>query len=556
MVPEPQEDVPLAVGLDTGGTFTDAVLVEMKGGRVLKTAKHPTTHHRLGLGISRALEAVTADVAPERVRRMAFSTTLATNAVVEGRGARVGLLVIGDVKTFDLPVVSVRYVDGGHDHLGREVRPLDLEALTDALAELAGHVDAYVVAGAMSMEDSTHEQVATRAIELTDPKPVFASHQVGGRAGLKERAATAVLHARLLPVISGFVEELRELIRRRGFAGEVRMIRGDAEAIGLDAVIRRAAATAASGPAATAFFGARSAAARRALVVDVGGTTTDITLIEDGRPAVSSEGSWIGSWRTHIDAVEMDTVGIGGDSLTLLDRSGTLRIGPHRATPLAMAPECPDPGRWIGPEARARCVFLADERGEADGADSPILNLLRRERAVPAADLMARLHLSEIGMERELEGLARLGTVRISGFTPTDALHALGKLDLGDRNRSMAAAKALGALRSRSPEAFCEDVLKETRVRLRRAILNVAFRKRTGKGLDACFPESGDAGILAVSFALKIPIVALGAAARLLLPEVAEELGAHVIFPSHYEVGNALGAVWIALDAGRKWSAS
>ncbi|MFW6242145.1 MAG: hydantoinase/oxoprolinase N-terminal domain-containing protein, partial [Thermodesulfobacteriota bacterium] len=144
MIPEIPTNIPLAVGLDTGGTFTDAVLVEMKGGRVLKTAKHPTTHHRLGLGISRALEAVTAGVPPERVRRMAFSTTLATNAVVEGQGARVGLLVIGDVKTFDLPVVSVRYVDGGHDHLGREVRPLDLEALTDALAELAGHVDAYV----------------------------------------------------------------------------------------------------------------------------------------------------------------------------------------------------------------------------------------------------------------------------------------------------------------------------------------------------------------------------------------------------------------------------
>jgi N-methylhydantoinase A/oxoprolinase/acetone carboxylase beta subunit len=558
MIFESRQDVPLAVGLDTGGTFTDAVLVEMNGGRVVKTAKHPTTHHRLDLGISRALEAVTAGVAPERIRRMAFSTTLATNAVVEGRGARVGLLVIGDVKPFELPVVSVRYVNGGHDHMGREVHPLDLEGLTDALSELAGHVDAYAVAGAMSMENPAHEQVAARAIELTDPKPVFASHEVAGRAGFKARAATAVLHARLLPIISGFVEELRGLIRRSGFSSELHMIRGDAQAVALAEVTSRAAATAASGPAATAFFGARSAAARRALVVDVGGTTTDITFIENGKPTISPEGSWIGPWRTQIEAVEMDTVGIGGDSLTVLDRGGAFRIGPRRVTPLAMAPECPDPAGWIGLEARSSCVSLLndgaglDDRAGAEVEDSPILHALRRDGAAPAADLMERFRLSDLGLERELERLAHRRLVRVAGFTPTDALHVLGKLDIGDRNRSMAAATVLGALRSQSPEAFCEDVLRETRVRLRRAMLNVAFRKRTGKALDACFPERGDDEVLAVSFALKLPIVALGAAARFLLPEVAEELGTQIIFPPHYEVGNALGAVWIALETEGK----
>lgn len=552
MIFESRQESPLAVGLDTGGTFTDAVLVEMNGGRLVKAAKHPTTHHRLGLGISRALEAVTADVAPERIRRMAFSTTLATNSVVEGRGADVGLLVIGDVKPFDLPVVSIRYVNGGHDHLGKEAHPLDLETLTDAISELAGHVDAYAVAAAMSMENPTHEQVAARAIELTDPRPVFSSHEVAGRAGLKERAATAVLHARLFPIISGFVEELRDLIRRIGFSPEMRMIRGDARAVDLGEVVPRAAATAASGPAATAFFGARSAAARQALVVDVGGTTTDITLIENGNPILSSEGSWIGPWQTHIDAVEMDTVGIGGDSLAVLDRSGAFRIGPQRVTPLAMAPECPDPGGWIGLEARARCVSLLDDGPEE--ADSPILSALRRNGALPAAELMERFHLSEFGVERELERLARRRLLRVSGFTPTDALHVLGELELGNPEPSRAAAKAMGALRSQTPEAFCEDVLEQTRVRLRRAILNVAFRRRMGKELDACFPERGNDDILSVSFALKLPIVGLGAAARLLLPEVAEELETQIIFPPHYEVGNALGAVWIALEAERNGS--
>lgn len=291
------------IGIDTGGTYTDAVLMNLKTCQVVKSSKRPTVHHDLKKGIVEALTDVLSYDKSIQIAQIAFSTTLATNALAEGGGAGVGLIVIGQVKHLDLPVVSVRFVDGGHDHMGKEIKPLDIESIVDAVSELKGHVDAYAIAAAMSIENPVHEQVAAKAVELVDSKPVFCSHLISRKPGIKERAATAVLHARLMPVIKGFVDHLKKLKGNVTLSSKMRIIQGYATAIDLDEAILRAAATLGGGPAATAFYGAKFVAAKRALVVDIGGTTTDMTLIENGQPVISNRDSIINKWRTHIDAV-------------------------------------------------------------------------------------------------------------------------------------------------------------------------------------------------------------------------------------------------------------
>lgn len=549
MTPE-NDSAHYGIGIDTGGTYTDAVLIDLDTHHILKTAKRPTTHHDLSIGVAQALEAVTEGVDVRAIRRIAFSTTLATNAVVEGRGASVGLIVIGQVKPFDLPVVSVRYIDGGHDHTGREMTPLDLEALVDTVTGWKGEMSAYAVAAAMSIQNPAHEQVAEKAIELADPKPVFLSHRISDRPGVRERAGTAVLHARLMPVIADFIDRLKHVAAERRIRPdltEMRMIGGDAVGIDLDKAVQRAAKTVAGGPAATAWFGAHSAAARRALVVDVGGTTTDITLIENGRPVISTDGSRIGPWRTHIDAVDMETVGIGGDSLVRVDRDGILHVGPERVRPLAASPGLPPAGEWIGVENRCKCFLIqTDAPGETEAEDQ-LLQALRAHGPATPAQLTARLSLSDFTLERRTAALIFRRRIAASGFTPTDALHVLGRTDIGDAEASKAGARALAAARSQSVEAFCEDLLRATRSRIRRAILDAVLRKRTGKG-TAALPgfDAGDDDLLDVAFSLKVPIIGIGAAARELLPAVAESLKTQVIFPPHYAVGNALGAIMIA----------
>jgi N-methylhydantoinase A/oxoprolinase/acetone carboxylase beta subunit len=353
-------DTVYGIGIDTGGTYTDAVLFDLREHQVLSISKRPTIHHCLELSIVQALDDILPDGRVEAVRKIAFSTTLATNAIAEGRMSKVGLIVIGRVKPFEAPVFSVRYVKGGHDHLGKEVSPLNVEQIVDAVDGFKGHVDAYAIAASLSIENQTHEQVAAKAIELMDRKPIVCSSVVSSKAGIRERAATAALHASLMPVIQGFVNHLNQLQKDRFLTADMRIIRGDATADNLTQAVARAASTVASGPAATAYFGAKSTAAKLAMVVDIGGTTTDITIIKNGKPVISNEGSLIDRWQTHIDAVDMHTVGIGGDSLVRLNRSGQLTVGPMRVQPLAMARGIPDPATWIGNEHRSRWIISAN----------------------------------------------------------------------------------------------------------------------------------------------------------------------------------------------------
>jgi N-methylhydantoinase A/oxoprolinase/acetone carboxylase beta subunit len=541
------------IGIDTGGTYTDAVLFDLRERQVISVSKRPTIHHRLELSIVQALEDIFPIDNAQSVRKISFSTTLATNAIAEGRISKVGLIVIGRVKPFDAPVVSVRYVEGGHDHLGHEVMPLNVNQIVEAVDSLKGQVDAYAIAASLSIENQTHEIVAAKAIELVDRKPVVCSSDVSSKPGIRERATTAVLHASLMPVIQGFVTQVNQLKKERFLTADMRIIRGDATADNLTQAVARAASTVASGPAATAYFGARSTAAKLAMVVDIGGTTTDITFIQNGEPVISDEGSLIDCWQTHIDAVDIHTVGIGGDSLVRLKRSGQLTIGPLRVQPLAMAQRIPDPASWIGEENSSRWIIsvASGEQDQIDALDPVIAHLLREGGATPA-DLIVQLGMSAFGLDRRLEDLAFRNQVSAVGFTPTDALHVLGKSKIGDTAVSISGARILADFRGETIEAFSKAVLRATHQKIADAILEYAFAKQTGKSMKAFFTSNRGVPLFSHNFKLEVPIIGIGAAARHLLPEVANKLHTQAIFPSHFEVGNALGAIMIALNGERE----
>lgn len=541
------------IGIDTGGTYTDAVLFDLREHQVVSVSKRPTLHHSLERSIVYALEDIFPVGNAETVRKIAFSTTLATNAIAEGHTSKVGLIVIGGVKPFEAPVVSIRYVEGGHDYLGREVSPLNIEQIVDAVKDFKGHVEAYAVAASLSIENQAHEQVAAKAIELIDRKPVVCSSDISPKAGIRERAATAALHASLMPVIHEFVTQVKQLKKNRFIAADMQIIRGDATADNLTQAVARAASTVASGPAASAYFGAKATAAKLSMVVDIGGTTTDITFIKNGKPVLSNEGSLIDRWRTHIDAVDMHTVGIGGDSLVQLNRSGQLTVGPMRVQPLAMAQGIPDPASWIGAENRSRWIIntTSSEQDPSVALDPVIAHLLCGKGATQA-DLIDQLGMSNFGLGRRLEDLAFKNQITTVGFTPTDALHVLGKLQLGDTAASRAGARILADLRGETIEAFSEMVLDATHQKIADAVLVYAFTKQTGKYMDVFSTLKQDVTLFSCSFKLEVPIVGIGAAARHLLPEVAKKLHTQAIFPSHFEVGNALGAIMIALNAERE----
>lgn len=534
------------IGIDTGGTCTDAVLLDLASGRVVDWRKERTTPHDLSLGAGRVLRSLLRQsVQPQEVACLAVSTTLATNAVVEGRGARVGLFVLGYVRHFKLPVVANIFLKGGHTITGEEDEPLDIEGLVDTLPMLAKEVDSYAVCGAMSIKNPAHELVAREAIRLIDPKPVFCSHLVSGHPGMLERSATACLHARLMPLMTDFLASIQRSMLAEGLDCPVTIICGDGRGMALDRIADQAAVTMASGPAATARFGAASGF-DSALVVDVGGTTTDVCLIKDGEPLLNHGGCVIGEWRTHVEAVDMYTAGAGGDSHVIVQGDGRIVLGGARVQPLAMTPDLPDPRLWLNREPDVYLVLPVDGLDPDLARDDSLLSYLARHGPAPPSVLAAQTGTGGILLEKRLERLMFLQRVVLAGFTPTDALHGLGLLDIGQKESSRCGAEALAAQLGLTADAFCRQVVAETEAAIETIILTYLARTVWKDSPSAALLNRRDNDLFSMRFTVKLPIIGVGAAARCFLPGVARRLGTTLVFPEHCEVGNAVGAALIA----------
>ncbi len=535
------------IGIDTGGTYTDGALINLADQTVIATAKSPTTHFELSHGIALCLRDlfVEAKVKPADIELVAVSTTLATNAVVESKGDRVGLIVAGYTRPLDLPVVSTLFVDGGHTLQGAEERPLDLDAVIRAVSQLKGNVEAYVVCSAMSIKNPTHEEVMAKAVSMIDPLPVFMSHEVSSRVGVADRAATAVLNARLRPVMESFLLGMQDALVALGIAHRVMIIRGDATAMDIADTHRQAASTVASGPAATAWFGLSFAPAKDAVIIDVGGTTTDITMIKDGKPTLTENGSLIGKWLTHVDAVKMSTVGAGGDSHALVDRYGKLQVGPDRVQPLSMDSHSARMD-WLGAGLQSQLVTIAPDLTAEQAKHDPILEFLFESGPQTPAVLKEQFGMGEALLSSHIRELVKGQLAFETGFTPTDALHVLGELELGDVATAVAGATRLGAELGLSPEEFSRAVLDQFTHKIEVAVLDHILSIETGKTLSAFYPDYRNNAVIAMDFRVKLPLVGIGAVAQYVLPQVAERLGTTVVFPDHFEVGNALGAILMA----------
>lgn len=559
------------IGVDTGGTYTDAVLIDSATRAVVATAKRPTTHYDLHQGMGAAIGAVLEHgehpIAPESILRVAVSTTLATNAVVEGAGhTRVGLLIVGWGNRVDIAGASVvQHVAGGHRIDGSEQEPLALEAVIDAIASMRDRVDVYAVCSLMSFVNPAHEQMVAKAISMIDPKPVFCSHTVSKTAGMRERAATAVLNARLLPVMAHFLSGVRKALDSLRITADVVVVRGDATTMPIEDALRCAASTIASGPAATALFGTRSAL-QDALVVDVGGTTTDVTLLAHGRPVLAEEGLSIASWVTHVQAVEMFTVGVGGDSHVKITKDG-FSIGPRRVTPLALAGSVPDMSAWLCASDYGSCLMaVAVDDAPLAGSDDVthsasrypraleydverVLALLHEHGAMSHLAVSRALGLPAITLERVVDVLTQRQRILEVGFTPTDALHALGLLTFGTCTVAQEAVALFADSLHCTTAEVLDRVLRTTRQRIEDALVEYVARREVGGNFAGYLSQRHKQSLLQVRVALSVPIIGIGAAARHLLPQVGAALQSTVYFPEQYEVGNALGAALLGADS-------
>lgn len=565
------------LGVDTGGTYTDAVIVDEAADAVIGKAKSLTTRGDLALGIGRAVEAALegARVAAKDVALVSLSTTLATNALVEGQGGRVALVVIGfdpdDLERGGLvealkgdPVIRIA---GGHTHAGTEAAALDLAALEAEVAALGPQVMGFAVAARFATRNPAHEVAARAAIRRITGRAVTCSHELSAQLNGPKRALTAVLNARLIGMIDRLVAACERHLEAVGIHAPLMVVRGDGALISAAMVRERPIETILSGPAAS-IVGARwLTGASDALVSDIGGTTTDVALLRDGLPEIDPQGARVGGFRTMVEAVAMRTTGLGGDSevhLVTEGLTGGLRLGPRRLIPVALL--AADHGAMV--HAALDRALSADTAGDFDGRFAVPMGgqtggLTPREATVLAriTEPMPLAHALTTRLEvAALERLVARGLVMIAGVTPSDASHMLGRLDAWDGAASEKALRLLGRRRNGAGERFASDPAV-----LAQAIIDQLTAQTVDCLLEAAFDEDPafagqdsatlarhsltkaalgkHRGVIQLTANLGVPVIGLGASAPSYYGAVGERLGCQMILPEHAGVANAIGAV-------------
>jgi N-methylhydantoinase A/oxoprolinase/acetone carboxylase beta subunit len=570
----------LSLGLDTGGTFTDAVLLA-DGRRVVASTKALTTAWDLAIGISAAIKAV-LDRLPAGSRRedihlVSVSTTLATNAVVENRFSPVCTLLIG----FDDAMVdrsglrrqgagSVVRIGGGHLATGEEAAALDETAVRLAVAAHDAQVEAFAVAANFSVRNPAHELRARQIIRSLSRKPVTCAHELSSKLDAPRRALTAALNARLTPQIGHLIEALSRVLRDESIAAPLMIVKGDGSLMRADMALEYPVETILSGPAASVVGAGFLTGFEDFVVSDMGGTTTDIAVVSGGRPVIGGEGALVGAWRTMVQAVDVRTSGLGGDSEVHFDRQMQLRIGPRKSMPLSLLAH-------QFPAALGQLRSIASLERPPHHATQFAFRNPDREPPRHSSDLERRVwdslefepkQVSAVvrngsGLDA-LRRLADAGLATLAGFTPSDAMHVLGRQEGWCREAAECGARILAteernsraASAALSPLAMSErtwdHVVRETgRVLLAAALAHDPGVERHGERwgvLGDRLIEDIVAGrpfsqLVRATLGLSRPLVAIGAPVGAYYPEVARRLGAVLAIPEHASVCNAVGAV-------------
>ncbi len=565
------------LGVDTGGTYTDAVIVDEAANLVIGKAKSLTTRADLALGIGRAIDAALTQsgVTTSQIALVSLSTTLATNALVEGQGGRVALIFVGfdddDLDRGGLtealkgdPVVRAT---GGHTHAGTEAAPLDLAMLEAEITALGPQVMGFAVAARFATRNPAHELAIRDLIRRVTGRPVTCSHELSAQLNGPKRALTAVLNARLIGMIDRLVAACEQHLRVVGIEAPLMVVRGDGALISAAMVRERPIETILSGPAAS-IVGARwLTGAQDALVSDIGGTTTDVALLRGGLPEIDPQGARVGGFRTMVEAVAMRTTGLGGDSevhLITEGLAGGMRLGPRRLIPVALL--ATEHAKMVHDTLDR--ALATETAGEFDGRfvvpmSGQVSGLTPRETTVLARITQAMPMAHALTTRLEVAALERLvsrGLVMIAGVTPSDASHVLGGLTSWDAVASEKAVRLLGRRRNGAGERFANDAAT-----LAKSIVDQLTAQTVDCLLEAAFDEddifegsdptmlakhalttaglSHHKGVIALSTRLAVPVIGLGASAPSYYGAVGRRLSCEMILPEHAGVANAIGAV-------------
>ncbi len=569
------------IGIDTGGTYTDAVVYDFLTGAVIAKGKSLTTKENLSIGIKNSLNLLPRELC-KKAKILSLSTTLATNACVENKGGRAKLILIGsDKRSLEWIGADIKY--------GLEYdKVLCLENYCSLDGSVINHPDWHVVlsehddwfadAQALSVSatyatqnGAVCEKVAKEHIRERFDLPFVMASELAGELNTLERGVTAQLNAKLLPVIKEFTDAVTNAVNELDLNLKTMVVRSDGSLMQSSHALKHPVKTILSGPAASIVGGCGLSNRPDSLIIDMGGTTTDISIVRNGEP-VMTDTIRIGSFLTQVKGVYIDTFGLGGDS-RLIAQGGELLLSPRRVQPLCIAAKS-------YPYIANRLEELLQDYVENNLPQHEFFVLIKTPDDLQRyysneKELILRLReqgiLSVDNADPYGKVSARLedeGIIMRCGLTPTDIMHIKGDFTQHD-----VAASTLGARyfmqklgfddNEKALEDFCNTVYDAVCLKLYRNIVRVllcfsyptAFKNGVPdeimSAIDADFKAKrlGEKSFFELSYNTVATLVGIGAPTHIFLKTVAELLGAECVIPQHAEVANAVGAIIADISA-------
>lgn len=554
----------MVLGIDTGGTYTDGVIIEADSKKILRKAKVRTTREDLTIGIKECINSLKFDHL-EQISLVALSTTLATNAIVEGQGCEVGLIMIGEEPLDKLPVTHYAVISGGHDPSGLPYKPLDEDRLLQALAGFKGKVAAIAISGFCSVRNPEHELRVKEIVQTHLGVPVVCGHQLTTTLGFYQRTVTAVLNAKLLPIITEWIGVIEQALVSQGVKAPLMIVKSDGSLMSATAAREKPVETILTGPAASIVGACALSGQSDAVILDMGGTTTDIAMIKNCSPKINREGAVVGGWRTRVKAAEIYTYGLGGDSYIQV-KSKKMTIGPERVLPLCYAahkyPHLEEELSSVKLIAeihaayqKTDCLMLVKNTKHETGRllapeDQELITVIQNQPH-SIYYIAKRLETDPWYVNYIATRLIKDGLITRISLTPTDIMHILREYTLWSRAAAELGVSLLADQLSIYPEEFIARAVDlitgdlaiaivQSLVEMQGSSFNITENRNNIFVQRAFDTQAND--YFTCSVHIPAPVVAIGAPVKGWLPKVGELLNMDLQIPEHAEVANAFGA--------------
>jgi N-methylhydantoinase A/oxoprolinase/acetone carboxylase beta subunit len=566
------------LGIDAGGTYTDAVIYDLPSKKVASKAKALSTKWNFTVGISEVLAQLNPSLLAQ-VELVALSTTLATNAIVEDRGQKVGMLLMppgGRLDPEDIAYEPKAVIAGQLTITGQEIKPVDEEEVCRAARAMVQthRVQVFAVSGYAGCVNPSHEITVQRIIQEETGLLATCGHELSDILNFRTRAQTAMLNARIIPLLDRLLTDLEKVLIERGIAAPVAVVKGDGTLMSSRMARQRPVETILSGPAASVAGAQFLTGLENAVIVDVGGTTTDTAVIENGVADICESGATVAGFKTHVKAMAIRTEGIGGDSLIQWDK-GTFTIGPTRVAPISwLADRYPETAQALdfmqahlnryGVSSRNMQILTLLERPNGlslTPLEEKILTLLA-QRPMAVDELVHQtgvLFAGALGLER----LEQNFNIQRCGFTPTDLLHVENRFTRWSREAALTMGHLFAQICRMDLNEMTADLLTRVTEKLTLEILKPQLDGQID--IDTEDPAhctlcrtlfenmlGGGNRKFTITINLHQPVIGIGAPIHFFLPPAAATLNAEIVIPDHADVANAVGAITSRIHIRRK----